>query len=159
MKSGRTTDGVRSLLRLSAAGRRLASTPSLQSPVVHPQRSRDSADPELLRKSARLLPHLLRHRPRARPCPPPCIDPSVKALEFNRTGKYRFCLHDVALSLAICERDSRYTSSRGYFTHPCRKDTNISPTESIWSPEKFAIDPFAASYSSVIGPLHLAFPI
>jgi hypothetical protein len=27
------------------------------------------------------------------------------------------------LSLAICERAPRYTSSPGYFTHPCRRDT------------------------------------
>jgi serine/threonine-protein kinase RsbT len=47
----------------------------------------------------------------------------VKALQFNRTGESRYSLHDVALSLASCERHSRYPTLRGDFTHPSRKDT------------------------------------
>jgi hypothetical protein len=49
----------------------------------------------------------------------------VKALQFNRTGESRYSLHDVALSLASCERHSRYPTLRGDFTHPSRKDTLI----------------------------------
>lgn len=30
------------------------------------------------------------------------------------------------LSLAICERAPRYTSSPDYFTHPCRRDTIVA---------------------------------
>jgi hypothetical protein len=47
----------------------------------------------------------------------------VNAFQFNRTGESRYSLHDVALSLARCERHSRYPTLRGDFTHPNRKDT------------------------------------